>query len=89
MIILLYMVIEHFKDAKAVYGRYEKKGRMLPEGLRYIASWTETNFARCFQVMECDDPALLDQWMFHWNDLINFEIIPVVTGAEAAKSIRS
>jgi hypothetical protein len=86
---MLYMVIEHFKDAKAVYDRFEKCGRMLPEGLRYINSWTESNFARCFQVMECDDPSIFNQWTVHWDDLIDFEIVPVMTGAQAADKIKA
>jgi hypothetical protein len=40
---------------------------------------------RCYQVMECDDPALLEEWMSHWRDLIDFEVVPVVTSAEAAE----
>jgi hypothetical protein len=60
----LYMVIEHFKnrDAKAVYRRFRERGRMAPEGLVYVESWVETNFDRCFQLMDCDDAGLLDQW---------------------------
>ncbi|HLZ57867.1 MAG TPA: DUF3303 family protein [Ktedonosporobacter sp.] len=86
---MLFMVIEHFKDrdAKAVYSRFNEKGRMTPEGLRYIGSWTTTTLDRCFQMMECDDPALFEQWTAHWQDLIEFEIIPVMTGSEAAKAV--
>jgi len=85
---MLYMVVERFKnrDAKAVYGRFNEKGRMLPEGLKYVGSWTETNFDRCFQLMECDDTSLFDAWMVHWKDLVEFEIVPVLTSAEAAKA---
>ena len=83
---MLFMVIERFKnrDAKAVYSRFKEKGRMAPDGLKYIGSWTETNFDRCFQVMECDDPSLFEQWMVHWQDLVEFEIVPIMTSAEAA-----
>jgi len=82
------MVIERFKnrDAKAVYSRFNEKGRMMPEGLKYIGSWTETNFDRCFQLMETDDASLFEEWMIHWQDLIEFEIIPIITSAEAAKA---
>ena len=85
---MLYMVVERFKnrDAKAVYGRFNEKGRMLPEGLKYVGSWTETNFDRCFQLMECDDTSLFDAWMVHWKDLVEFEIVPVLTSVEAAKA---
>jgi len=57
---------------------------MAPEGLRYVSSWVTTDGARCFQVMECDERALLDQWMAAWADLVDFEVIPVMSSAEAA-----
>jgi hypothetical protein len=80
------MVIEHFKnrDGKSVYERFREKGRMMPEGLTYLASWTETNCDRCFQVMETDNPELFKQWTSNWDDLADFEILPVVTGQEMA-----
>jgi hypothetical protein len=80
------MVIERFKnrDAEAVYRRFRERGRMAPEGLSYIESWVETNFDRCFQLMECQDVQLLDQWATHWRDLVDFEFIPVHRSQEAA-----
>jgi hypothetical protein len=86
---MLYMVVEHFKPGRSedVYRRFRDRGRMAPEGLGYISSWTETGFARCYQVMETDDPALLDAWMANWSDLIDFEVQPVFTSAQAAEAI--
>ena len=86
---MLFMVIERFKhgDAKAVYRRFREQGRMLPDGLKYIESWTEANFDRCFQLMECDDPQLFQEWMSHWQDLVEFEIVAVVSSKEAADLI--
>lgn len=83
---MLYMVIERYKnhDAKAVYRRFQAQGRMMPEGLKYITSWVDTSFDRCFQVMETDDSGLFEQWIAHWSDLTDFEILPVLTSAEAA-----
>jgi Protein of unknown function (DUF3303) len=88
---MLFMVIEHFKncDAAPVYRRYQAEGRMTPAGLQYVDSWVEQNFARCFQLMECDDPALLDEWIAHWDDLVDFEIVPVNTSKEAAAALKS
>lgn len=82
---MLFMVIEHFKnrDAAPVYRRFDENGRMMPEGLKYIDSWVEPNFERCFQLMETDDPALFQEWVDNWRDLVDFEVIPVVTSAEA------
>ena len=86
---MLFMVIERFRnrDAEAVYRRFREHGRMLPDGLKYIESWTEATFDRCFQLMECEDPRLLQEWMSHWHDLVEFEIVPVVSSTEAANSI--
>jgi hypothetical protein len=82
---MLYMIVEDFRgNPAAVYRRFRERGRLAPEGLRYVASWVSADLQRCFQVMECDDTRLLDQWMNQWNDLISFEVVPVITSAEAA-----
>jgi hypothetical protein len=84
---MLFMVIERFKnrDAEPVYRRFREQGRMMPEGLKYVASWIEENFDRCFQVMECEDPQLFEPWIAEWRDLVDFEIVPVVSSQEAAQ----
>jgi hypothetical protein len=86
---MLYLVIERFKnrDAKAVYRRFREKGRMAPDGLAYVESWVETNFDRYFQLMECDDARMLDQWADRWRDLVDFEFVPVRRSKEAAELI--
>jgi len=83
---MLFMVIERFRnrDAKAVYARFRDQGRMAPEGLTYVGSWIEANFDRCFQLMECDDARLLQDWILAWGDLADFEIIPVVPSKDTA-----
>jgi hypothetical protein len=86
---VLYMVIERLKDAPAVYRRLRDEGRELPEGLRYVASWVEPSYARCWQVMETDDPRLFDAWIAHWQDLAEFEVVPVLTSAEATEVMRA
>ena len=87
---MLFMVIEHFKgDPVPVYRRFRDQGRLAPAGLTYVASWVDTAFERCYQLMETDDPQLLDQWMAHWSDIVAFEVHPVVTSAEAAEKIAS
>jgi hypothetical protein len=84
---MLYMVIERFKnrDAKAVYRRFREKGRMAPQGLVYVESWVETNFDRCFQLMECSNVRLLEEWASRWRDLVDFEFVPVRRSKEAAE----
>jgi hypothetical protein len=86
---MLFMVIENFRDgdAKPVYRRFKEKGRMMPKGVRYVSSWVATDFERCFQVMDCDDRAFLDQWMSNWNDLAEFEVVPVITSEKATAAI--
>jgi len=86
---MLFMVIERFKNrnARAVYTRSRERGRMLPDGLKYVDSWVEANFDRCFQLMECDDARLLQKWVFEWQDLVEFEIIPVVSSKGTTETI--
>lgn len=85
---MLYMVIEDYKGGPVpVYQRFREQGRMAPDGLRYVNSWVTSDLQRCYQVMECDDPALLQQWIDRWKDLVDFEVIPVVTSSEAAAAI--
>jgi hypothetical protein len=86
---MLFMVIEHYRPGRAadIYRRFHERGRMAPEGLRYVASWVDLQYERCFQVMETDDPALFKQWTGNWDDLVDFEIVPVRTSAEAAAAL--
>ncbi|ARV62439.1 hypothetical protein BZZ01_30825 [Nostocales cyanobacterium HT-58-2] len=86
---MLFMVIEHFKnrDAVPIYKRFREQGRMMPEGLNYVGSWVEANFDRCFQLMECNDLRLLQQWVLQWQDLGEFEIVPVVLSKETMEII--
>jgi hypothetical protein len=86
---MLYMVIEHFKngDAVPVYQRFRERGRLAPEGLTYVSSWVDTNFKRCYQLMKTDNRQSLDEWISHWADLVDFEVHPVMTSAEAAERI--
>jgi len=86
---MLYMVIERFRngDPVPVYRRFRDRGRLAPEGLTYVSSWVTQDLSICYQVMESTDPALLDRWMAAWNDLVEFEVIPVVTSAEATHSL--
>jgi hypothetical protein len=76
---MLFMVIERFKgrDPAPVYASLRERGRALPEGLRYVDSWVEVDFDRCFQLMECDDAALFQRWVLQWRDLVEFEVVPV------------
>lgn len=86
---MLYMIIEHFRagDAVPVYRRFRDQGRLAPDGLRYVASWITLDMARCYQVMETDDPALISEWTERWSDLVDFEVIPVRTSAETRELI--
>jgi hypothetical protein len=85
---MLYLVVEKFKDPAAVYRRFRDRGRLAPDGLNYITSWVTPDFRSCFQVMECADRNLLDAWIAEWRDLVEFEVIPVITSAEAAEKMK-
>ncbi len=86
---MLFMIIEHFRpgEAPTIYRRFRDKGRMAPEGLQYLASWVDLDFRRCFQVMEAEREQDLKAWTANWDDLIDFEIVPVRVSAEAAAAI--
>ena len=83
------MVIERFRDgaAEAVYRRFDERGRLMPDGLVYIDSWVDSSLSRCFQLMECNDLGLLDEWAAHWTDLVEFEFVPVLASAEARAAL--
>ena len=79
---MLYMVVEHFKDAPAIYRRLREKGRMMPEGLEYVSSWIDVDLKVCWQLMQAKDESLFQRWIDNWKDLMDFEIVPVRTSAE-------
>jgi len=82
------MVIEEFVEgARPVYERAADKGRMLPSGLEYVESWVDEQLERCFQLMETDDPALIDRWIGEWDDLVRFEVVPLLSSGEAAQRV--
>jgi len=85
------MIIERFRneDPVPVYRRFRERGRLAPEGLTYISSWVDTGLTCCYQIMETEDPALLDEWIARWSDIVDFEVHPVVTSAEAAEMVAS
>jgi Protein of unknown function (DUF3303) len=81
---MLFMVIERFRngDSKAIGERFARNGRMLPLGVVYHVSWVDASGGRCFQIMEADRVELLAEWLRRWEDLVEFEVVPVVTSAE-------
>ena len=86
---MLYMIVERFKnqDPVPVYRRFRDHGRIAPEGLQYVSSWVDEGLERCFQLMETDDPRLLDEWIANWSDIVEFEIYPVISSKEAAEKM--
>ena len=86
---MLYMIVEHFRggDARPVYRRFRDAGRLAPDGLQYIASWVTLDMTTCYQMMECEERRLLDQWIADGSDLVDFEVIPVMPSAEAVQRI--
>jgi hypothetical protein len=88
---MLFLIIEHFRDGnpQPVYERFRRVGRLAPDGLRYVDSWETSDLAHCYQIMECAERSLLDRWLAAWEDLVDFEVHPVITSSEAASRVLS
>ena len=88
---MLFMIVENFKnkDAVPVYQRFREKGRLAPDGLKYVSSWVDEEFQKCFQLMETDDVNLIKEWISNWDDIVDFEVYPVMTSKQAAEKIAS
>ena len=84
---MLYMVVERFKDAPAIYQRLGERGRLMPDDLEYVSSWISEDMTGCWQLMRTDDRALFDDWIANWSDLMEFEIVPVRTSAEVVAAM--
>ena len=84
-----FVIIERFRggDPVPVYRRFRDRGRLAPDGLHYVNSWVATDLTTCYQIMECEDRRLLDQWLANWSDIVEFEVIPAITSAEAAAAV--
>ena len=83
---MMFMVIETFRnqDGKAVYERLRERGRQMPDGLKFVNSWVSADLTRCFQLMEAEDVSQFQRWVAEWQDLMAFEIVPVVQSRETA-----
>lgn len=86
---MLYMVVEQFKDAPAIYRRLREKGRMMPDGLEYLASWISRDLTVCYQLMEAPDESYFQPWIDHWDHLMEFKIVPVRTSAEMVEMMKT
>ena len=86
---MLFMVIEKFRnqDGKAVYRKLRDAGRALPEGLTFVASWVSADLGRCFQLMESNDVTLFQRWIADWQEVVEFEVVPVVEGKTTREAL--
>ncbi|HEX9405904.1 MAG TPA: DUF3303 family protein [Thermoanaerobaculia bacterium] len=87
---MLYMVIERFKhsDPLPVYRRFRDQGRLAPEGLQYASSWVTSDFTTCYQLMESDERRLLDAWIERWRDLVDFDVVEVMSSERAFELVQ-
>ena len=87
---MLYMVIERYREGSGpeIYKRLRERGRMMPDGMKYLGSWIEPDMSRCFQIMEWEDPEQYAEWTSNWNDLVDFEAVPVITSTDAQEIMR-
>ena len=85
------MIIERFHPGtvKLLYERFAEKGRLMPEDVEYINSWIDKNVSTCYQVMQSDSIDKIQVWISYWDDLADFEVIPVITSAEAREIVFS
>ena len=83
------MIVERFKDRdpQPVYRRFRERGRLAPEGLEYVSSWVDEKLEICFQLMEAPDVSLVNEWIANWNDIVEFEVYPVISSQEAAERV--
>ena len=86
---MLYMVVERFKDAPAIYRRLREKGRLMPEGLEYVSSWIDVDLKICWQLMRAEDESLFQTWIDNWKDLADFEVVRVRTSAEVREMMEA
>jgi hypothetical protein len=86
---MLFMVVERFRDqdGKAVYRKLRDSGRGLPDGLKFVASWVSADLGRCFQLMEADDLTLFQRWIADWQEVVEFEVVPVVEGKATREAL--
>ena len=86
---MLFMVIEHFDQArvKDVYARFQHSGRMAPAGVRYVESWVSADLGRCFQLMRTDDITTFQRWIADWQEVVEFEVVPVVEGKTTREAL--
>lgn len=84
---MLFMVIERFRngDPRPVYERFAERGRMAPEAVSYVNSWVTDDLTTCYQVMDSPTRVMLDEWIANWKDIVDFEVLPVITSPEAKK----
>ena len=84
-----FVIVERFHngDPVPIYRRFRDRGRLVPGGLKYIASWVSQDLTQCYQVMECDNRQLIDEWLARWSDICDFEVIPAMTSAEAVAAV--
>jgi hypothetical protein len=87
---MLFMVIERFATGRVpeVYQLVRERGRAIPDGLTYVNSWVSASLDRCFQIMETDDPVLLQEWIVSWGDLVEFEIVPITESKATSELMR-
>jgi hypothetical protein len=88
---MLFMIIERFREGKIkeIYKRFDEKGRLMPEGVHYVNSWIDEQVKVCYQVMESDSEEKIQEWINHWKDLTDFEVVRVITSAQAKEKVLS
>jgi len=50
----------------------------------FPVGWTR-NIHTCFQLMEALIFELMQEWVSRWNDIVDFDVYPVISSDEAAE----
>jgi hypothetical protein len=66
--------------------RFKEHDPIPPPGLKVLGCWIEVGGTQGFSLYETDDAATLAKLAMQWADLLNHEVVPVLTDAELAKA---
>ena len=76
------------RDFKTRVSRFLETGAPPPEGVKLLHRWFTASHSQGFMLVETDDASHLFRWTSEWADLIDFQVEPVITDAEAAPILK-
>lgn len=67
--------------------RFKETGAPPPPGVDMLGRWHNAAGNGGFFLVETDDPVALARWLQEWTDVIDFEVVPVVTDEQVSEVI--